>query len=94
VRLRWSEAALKDREEIFDSIERNSPQTAAEVDLRIREQARALRDFPGAGRPGRVRGTRELAIDRTPVIVAYRVREDEVLILRILRGTRSWPKHF
>ena len=63
------------------------------VDLRIREQAHALRDFPSAGRPGRVRGTRELVIDRTPYIVAYRVRGDEVFILRVLRGARSWQKH-
>ena len=94
MRLRWSEAALKDRDEIFDYIERDSPQTASEVDVRIREQARSLRGFPAAGRPGRVRGTRELVISRTPYIAVYRVRRDEVVILRVLRGTRSWPSRF
>ena len=33
--LRWTEGALRDRDEIFDYIERESPQTASEVDLRI-----------------------------------------------------------
>ncbi len=92
--LRWSEPALKDRDEIFDYIERDSPQTAADVDLRIREQVGTLVKFPAAGRLGRVRGTRELVINRTPYIAVYRVRREEVIVLRVLCGARSWPGRF
>jgi hypothetical protein len=43
----------------------------------------------GSSSPGRVKGTRELVVVRTPYIVAYRIRKDEILILRILHGARS-----
>jgi plasmid stabilization system protein ParE len=43
------------------------------------------------GRPGRVIDTRELVIDRTPYIAAYRITGDKVRILRVLHGARQWP---
>jgi toxin ParE1/3/4 len=44
------------------------------------------------GRLGRVVGTRELIINRTPYIAAYLVTKDAVIILRILHGAQRWPK--
>lgn len=93
MRLHWSEMALDDREGIFSYIEADNPQAAVEVDLRIRDQTRALVNFPATGRPGRVRGTRELVIQGTPYIAAYRIESDGVFILRVLHGARRWPKH-
>jgi plasmid stabilization system protein ParE len=43
------------------------------------------------GRPGRVAGTRELALAPLPFIVVYRVREYRVEIARILHGAQRWP---
>jgi addiction module RelE/StbE family toxin len=57
----------------------------------IRAQVNALRQFPESGRPGRVDGTRELVIDRTPYIVAYRILGDTVRVLRVLHGSQQWP---
>ena len=91
VRLHWSELALNDREEIFRYIASDSPDAAVEVDLRIREQTRTLLSFPAAGRPGRVRKTRELVIHGTPYIAAYRIDKDRIVILRVLHGARRWP---
>ena len=50
-----------------------------------------LERFPQSGRPGRIEETRELVIDRTPYIVAYRIVGDTVRILRVLHGSRRWP---
>jgi toxin ParE1/3/4 len=61
------------------------------VDNRIRQQVETLRQFPESGRPGRIEGTRELVIDRTPYIVAYRINANIVRILRVLHGSRRWP---
>lgn len=94
MRLEWSEAALKDREEVFDYIAADRPQAAIEMDLRIRDQCRTLLQFPATGRSGRVRGTRELVIQHSPYIAAYRVKEDAVQVLRILHGGRRWPGKF
>ncbi|WP_229518234.1 type II toxin-antitoxin system RelE/ParE family toxin [Paraburkholderia terrae] len=91
MRLEWSVFALEDRDGIFDYIEEDSPRAAVVVDDRIRTQVRQLLQFPETGRPGRVEGTRELVISRTPYIAAYRITGDTVRILRVLHGAQQWP---
>jgi addiction module RelE/StbE family toxin len=92
MRLEWSVFAQADREAIFDFIEADSPQAAASVDDRIRIQVERLIRFPESGRAGRVEGTREMVIDRTPYIAAYRIDGDAVRILRVLHGAQAWPE--
>jgi toxin ParE1/3/4 len=92
VRLEWSHFAQADRDAIFDYLEADSPQAAIAVDDRIREQVEGLAQFPEIGRPGRVEGTRELVIHRTPYIAAYRIAGDTVRILRVLHGAQQWPE--
>ena len=91
MRLEWSAYALADRIAIFDYIEADSPQAAVAVDERIREQIEVLARFPQSGRKGRIEGTRELVISRSPYIVAYRIKGNTVRILRVLHGSRRWP---
>jgi toxin ParE1/3/4 len=91
MRLEWSRFALADREAIFDYIEADNPEAASRVDDRIRMQVESLLRFPESGRPGRVGGTRELVIDRTPYVVACRVAGRVVRILRVLHGAQRWP---
>jgi len=91
VRLEWSAFAIEDRDGIFDYIEEDSPHAAVVVDDRIRMQVRQLLQFPETGRPGRIEGTRELVIIRTPYIAAYRITGDTVRILRVLHGAQLWP---
>ncbi len=91
MRLEWSRFAQADREAIFDYIEADNPQAAIRVDDRIRMQVKSLLRFPESGRAGRVDGTRELVIDRTPYIVAYRIAGRVVRILRVLHGAEKWP---
>jgi toxin ParE1/3/4 len=92
MRLEWSRLAQADRNAIFDYIEADSAQAAITVDDRIRTQVEGLMRFPASGRPGRVEGTRELVIDHTPYIAAYRVSGDTVRILRVLHGAQRWPE--
>ena len=91
MRLEWSPFAIEDRDGIFDYIEEDSPHAAVVVDDRIRMQVRQLLQFPETGRPGRIEGTRELVIGRTPYIAAYRITGDTVRILRVLHGAQLWP---
>jgi toxin ParE1/3/4 len=92
MRLEWSRLAQADRDAIFDYIEADSPLAAITVDDRIRAQVAGLVRFPESGRPGRVEGTRELVIDRTPYIVAYRIAGSTLRILRVLHGAQQWPE--
>jgi toxin ParE1/3/4 len=91
VRLEWSIFAQGDRDAIFDYIEQDSPRAAITVDARIRVQIDSLARFPKSGRSGRIEGTRELVIQRTPYIAAYRIAGDRVRILRVLHGAQRWP---
>lgn len=92
MQLEWSIFAQADREAIFDYIEADSPQAAITVDDRIREQTEGLMKFPELGHSGRVEGTRELVIQRTPYIATYRIAGNTVRILRVLHGAQIWPE--
>ena len=91
MRLVWSQYALADRAAIFRYIEAESPRAAVNVDDQIVAAVRRLLEFPESGRPGRVAGTRELVVPRTPFIAAYAVAADRVRILRVLHGAQVWP---
>ena len=91
MRLVWAQYALDDRDTIFSHSESENPKAAIRVDEEIAHAARRLLDFPESGRPGRVAGTRELVIPRTPYIAAYVVMADRVRILRVLHGAQMWP---
>ncbi len=82
---------MNDREAIFDYIEADSPRAAAMVDDRIEAQVEGLIRTPEMGRMGRIAGTRELVVSRTPYIAAYRIEGHTVRILRVLHGAQQWP---
>jgi plasmid stabilization system protein ParE len=60
----------------------------------IVSQVSRLTDYPELGRRGRVQGTRELVIARTPFVVPYRVNRNDIIVLRVLHGARRWPRRF
>jgi toxin ParE1/3/4 len=51
-----------------------------------------LRNNPEFGRTGRVAGTRELVIPKTPFIVLYRVNGQSLEILRIYHAAQRRPE--
>jgi toxin ParE1/3/4 len=87
----WYPLALDDLEDLRAYIEADDPGSAAVVAHRILDAVAALAEFPKRGRPGCVPGTRELVVPRTPYIVAYRLRDEVIEILRVLHGARRWP---
>jgi addiction module RelE/StbE family toxin len=94
MRLTWSAFALADRDAIFTHIEADSPRAAIGVDEHIAQAVLRLVEFPESGRPGRVPGTRELVIPRTPYVAAYALALDHIRILRVLHGAQMWPEDF
>lgn len=94
MRLTWSKGAARDLEELAAYIARDNEQAAQLVENRIHEAAKFLLRIPDAGRPGRVTGTRELVVLRTPYILVYRHRSGQVHILRVYHGARRWPSRF
>ncbi|MBX9944745.1 MAG: type II toxin-antitoxin system RelE/ParE family toxin [Reyranella sp.] len=88
----WTASALAELDELVAYIRRQDPVTAIRVAERIDDRVGALLAHPSIGRPGRVRGTRELVI--APFVVAYELTGDLIVILTILRGRRRWPRSF
>lgn len=88
--LLWTHPARADRRAIFEFIAADSVHAARKMDLIFAEKAEILTRYPEIGRSGRVSGTRELLAHRHYFLI-YRIREDEVQILRLLHTSRQWP---
>lgn len=93
MKLIWLPLARRLRFAQLDYIAERNPHAAVRVDDEIEHQADNLQEHPDMGRVGRVKGTRELVIQRTPFILVYRVRAraDCVEVLRILHAAQQWP---
>jgi len=50
-----------------------------------------LSENPQFGAPGRVPGTREPIIPKTPYILPYRIRGMTIEIARVYHNSRRWP---
>ncbi|MGB7583886.1 MAG: type II toxin-antitoxin system RelE/ParE family toxin [Terriglobales bacterium] len=91
----WTEQATQQLDQAHDYIAlSNSERIATQVILRIVAAVQQLTTFPMSGRPGRVRGTRELVVSNSPFIVAYGIENGRVVILAIYHGAQQWPKAF
>jgi toxin ParE1/3/4 len=94
MKLIWSKAAMRDLFELAVYIATENEQAAESVEQRIHEEAKLLSRFPRSGRYGRVPGTRERVVDKTPYILAYRIVSGRIRILRVYHSARRWPKQF
>ena len=93
MRIQWTEAAAGDLESIAAWIGPDDPGAAArQVLLVVDAVEELLPRHPALGRAGRLTGTRELVIPKTPFIVAYRVRGDAVHVVRVLHEAMQWPR--
>lgn len=91
----WSPEAVADLEALRVYVAQDDPAAAQRVALHvIRNVETLLANSPQMGRPGRVPGTRELVMPKTPYIVPYRVVGATVQVLRVFHGARRWADTF
>jgi toxin ParE1/3/4 len=90
VEVRWTPSALRDLDSSGEYIKERKERAALRIGRRLEEAVLELTTFPNLGRPGRLRGTREVVVSGTPFVVIYRVRLDQVQVLRILHHARKW----
>ena len=89
----WTPLAIADLAAARAFIAPDSPANAMRLVERIAHAVTVLlTENPTIGRPGRQSGTRELVIPRTPYLAPYRIKGDEIQILRIYHGARRWPE--
>jgi toxin ParE1/3/4 len=84
----WTPEASDQLEAAFKHIQQDKPTAARNVAQAVIDRIEQLTTLPGIGRPGEVKGTRELV--SPPYVVVYRYTEEIVEILRIWHGTQDW----
>jgi len=91
--IRWSRPALFDYSQIIERIREANPRAAIRLRDSIKHRLSLLATMPRLGRMGRVAGTRELVLSRTPYVVIYELRgpDEDIYILRLLHGAQRWP---
>ena len=91
----WSPEAIRDLVSLRAYIAQDNPRAAQRMALHVVWNVETLlSENPSTGRPGRVPGTRELVIPKTPFVVPYRVQAGKIQILRVYHGARRWPETF
>jgi len=86
--IRWTTQASDQLEAANKHIQQDSPAAARNVAQTIIERIEQLTTFPSLGRPGEVKGTRELV--SPPYVVVYRFTDEIIEILYIWHGAQDW----
>jgi toxin ParE1/3/4 len=87
-RIRWTTEAADQLEAIVSHIREKNPEAAHAVAQAILDRVGELQSFPGIGRPGEKKGTRELV--SSPYVIVYRLHKDVAEILHIWHGAQDW----
>lgn len=92
---RISPQANADLEAICNYVAQDNPGAADSLDERIHKAIRLLAQFPGMGhaRPD-VQDTRYLFWTVGNFIIAYRIQDKELLVVRVIHGARDFRKLF
>ncbi len=86
--IRWTAEAADQFEAAVKYIQQDNPDAAQKLAQTVIESIEQLATFPGVGRPGEVKDTRELVVP--PYVVVYRHTDDIVEILYIWHGAQHW----
>jgi toxin ParE1/3/4 len=92
MRITYLSFAVQDLAEILAYFSVDNPDAARRVSQRLKKTIDSLTRFPSLGKPGRVFGTRELItpkIGKTAYVVVYRMKREDIQILRVLPGMRD-----
>ena len=84
----FSAEALADLVDIRTYIGNDNPYAASRIAVQIVAACDRLEYLPERGRPGLVSGTREITTV-WPYVIVYRIRPDEVEIVRIWHGAQE-----
>lgn len=87
----WSPVAVADLNRITQYIAHDNPALAEAIGRRIYDTCQTLAEFPYRNRKSRIQGKYDLIFTNLPYIVVYRIRNDEVEIIRVYHSAQDWP---
>ena len=88
MKVRFLKRAVRDLHQIEEYIRAESPSGAARVGARIRKRAEDLGQFPFQGTKSEHADLFQLYVARTPYILIYRVRNDEVHVITVVHASQ------
>ena len=91
MKVRWSDNATSELENIFAFIRDQSPRSAGTVARRIIDRAESLAHFPLKGKDDKPTGMRRLAVVNYPYVIFYRINDaaNEVQIVSVRHTARK-----
>lgn len=93
MRLIWTALASRAKNSAIRRLARVNTAAAQRQLNEIEQQANLLTLYPAMGKAGRISGTRELVVSRTPYILIYRINPAiaAVEVLQLLHTSRLRP---
>lgn len=93
MRIRWTDEALHDLEEILAYYHLEvSPRVAEVVEKRIIGEIESLPPYPERIRESdRIPGARELVVNKLPYVVFVQIRDDAIIVLNVVHTKRRFP---
>ncbi len=92
MRIRWTPAAAADLEHINDYLKEHHPQYREPTLRKMYATIQSLKQWPQRGRIGREEGTRELVFSSLPYLAVYRLKEQDIEVLRIYHSAQDRTK--
>jgi toxin ParE1/3/4 len=75
MRIRWTPAAAADLQRISEYLKEHNPHYREPTLQKLYATIRALKNWPGRGRPGSEEGTREILFPPLPYVAVHRANE-------------------
>jgi toxin ParE1/3/4 len=96
MKIEWTRWAIDQWLETFEYLESENASAARRIAQCIFEVVDMLADHPFAGRKGKIAGTREFAVPRSPFIIGYEVSRSSntLTVITVFDGRRRWPSAF
>jgi addiction module RelE/StbE family toxin len=91
MKVRYTDTALRELDEIFAYIAKNNRSAATSVVGRVESLIAQVTEFPLMAQETDVPGVRKFPLGRFPYVIYYTVEGDEVVVLHVRHGARRPP---
>jgi toxin ParE1/3/4 len=91
MRIRRTPPAVADLQGISDYLNEHYPHYRQPTMRKLYDRIRSLKNTPHLGRPGRIKGTRELLFVPMPYVAVYRIHGQSIEVWRIYHTAQQRP---
>lgn len=91
LKLRFTTAAQRDLNDIFEYLELRNPPAASSVINAIEHSINLLTEYPLSARKADMEHVRVKPLTKYPFLIFYHAGNTELTILRVRHSSREWP---